>query len=149
MSNHYFQESERIITNDGEQLSLTIKTRKRVQKDKFVMMYLEDLSGVLKLNTKGDYKVLLALVSRAGYNTNEVRIQKDVKIEIAEETNLAYNSVNRAVVSLTQKNLIIRKVFQGKAIRGIYTLNPKYFFKGSDIERHNVLQTIFEYEIIK
>lgn len=148
MTKHYYEESERVITEDGEVKSITIKTRKRVQKDKFVMMYLEDLSGVLDLNTKGDYKVLLSLVSRAGYNTNEVRIQKDVKTEIAEETGLAYSSVNKAVVSLTRKKLIIRKVFQGKTIRGIYTLNPKYFFKGSDIERNNVLQAVIEYELI-
>lgn len=149
MSQNYYQESERIISEDGEQLSLTIKTRKKVHKDKFAMMYLEDLSGILDLNTKGEYKVLISLVQRAGYNTNEVRIHKDVKTEISEEIGLKFSSVNRAVVSLTKKGLIIRKIFQGKAIRGIYILNPKYFFKGSDIERFNVLQTVIEYQIVK
>ena len=148
MAKNYYEDVTRTIDKDtGEVVEIQQRVKRRVERDKFAMIYLKDISSILDLGTKGEYKVLLALLPRSNYNTNEVRIMKDVKTDIAKETNLSLNSVNKAVKNLNSKEIIIRKKHEGEEIRGVYILNPTYFFKGEDMERAKVFKMVLEYEI--
>jgi len=149
MQKNYYEEVVRTIDKDtGEVVEIQQTVKRKVEKDKFAMMYLKDISGILELNTKGEYKVMLSLVQRSHYNTNEVRIMKDVKLEIAEEVGLSYDSVRKSIINLTRKKIIVRKRdLQNNEVRGVYILNPNYFFKGEDVERSKIIKLVLEYEI--
>ena len=144
-----FEEVTRTIDkNSGEVFDIQHKTIKKLERDKFAMVYLKDISGIIGLNSKGEFKTLLALVARIAYDTNEVRIMLDVKEQIAKETELSLNSIDKAVVNLTAKKILLRKMSSlGKEMRGVYILNPKYFFKGEDLERAKIIQIVLQYEL--
>lgn len=143
----YEEITTNVDINSGQVIDIQHKVTKKLERDKFAMIYLKDISGIIGLNSKGEFRTLLALVARAAYNTNEIRVALDVKTDIAKETELSINSVDKAVVSLTTKKVLLRKKLNGKELRGVYILNPKYFFKGEDIERAKIIQIVFQYEL--
>lgn len=148
MGKNLFEEVKRTIDKDsGETVDIQYTFKKKVDRDKFAMMYLKDISGILKLETKAEYKTLISLVHRSSYNTNEVRTMIDVKQEIAKEGEISIDSVEKAIISLAKKNILIRKMSENKPVRGVYILNPSYFFKGEDLERAKVIQVVLEYVI--
>lgn len=144
---NYFESVETTIDEEGNVKELKKTVRRKVERDKFAMMYLKDISKLFEISTKGEYRVLIALVKRSSYNTNEVRVAKDVKEEIAEETGLAYSTVHQSVAKLSKSEIIIRKKKDGKEVRGVYILSPKYFFKGEEMERARVVKLVMEYSI--
>lgn len=121
--------------------------KKRIERNEFAMLYLKDLSQLLDISTKGEYKVLLAIVERANYNENSIRIGKDIKEEIAIETGLSFPTVDKSVTKLYKMGILLRKKHAGKEVRGAYLINPKYFFKGEELERAKLFKLILEYEI--
>ena len=116
---------------------------KKVDKEKFMMVYLESMGSILKINSPIEYKVLLTLWEMSEFETNRIILVKDIKKEIAERLGYVFKTVENAVSRLSKKNLLIKK---GTAI---YYLNPKYFFKGSEIARSNAFKVIFNFDINK
>lgn len=148
MGKNLFEEVTRSIDKDsGETVNIQHTIKKKVDRDKFAMVYLKDIGSILKLETKAEYKTLISLVYRASYNTNEVRAMLDVKQEISKECEISIDSVEKAIITLAKKNILVKKVSNGKPIRGVYILNPNYFFKGEDLERAKVVQIVLEYII--
>ena len=112
------------------------KTKEIVKyvKDKphFILVYLEDLSGLLKLDNLSDIKVLACIWEMSGIETGEVFLIKSRKEQIAEKTQLTYRVVEVSISRLAKKGLII-KGDEGRS--GLYYINPNYFWKGQEISR--------------
>ena len=74
---------------------------------------------------------------------NMITINKKLMCEIEKQTNLNTQSVRNIIVGLKKKELII----SDKDCRGVYYLNPKYFFKGNSNERLKCYTRTIEYQI--
>jgi hypothetical protein len=121
----------------------TIKTvvSKKVSREKFIKVYLEDISGILGITSQTEFKVLYKLWQLADWGTNQVLIYKEVKEQIGLEVGKSYSGVSNAVASLVKKG-ILKSVGRMK-----YMLNPKLFFKGEEIEKSSIIEAYMRYEI--
>lgn len=141
-SRKFIEHTEEII--DGETGELQKQVRrysKSIQKDRFMMVFLEDMTGMLSLDSAIEIRVLAQLWKRSEFDTNRIYIVKSVKAEIAEELNYKFASVQNTVSKLTKKNLLIREA------QSTYYLNPTYFFKGSDIARASSIDLHISYQL--
>jgi hypothetical protein len=138
---NYYEHITEVVNEDGEMEMLSRVVKRKVSRDKFIMLYLKDIRGILGLSSKAEFKVLLAICEISGYNTNEVILIKPIKEKIATITDLSYGGVSNAISNLRKKDILIRSA------SSTYVLNPKYFFKGEDRERANVIRLTYEYQI--
>ena len=76
-----------------------------------------------------------------GYNTNEVILIKSKKEEIAKKTGLSYNSVHNTISRLCKKGILLRRA------QSLYILNPKFAFKGEEVQRAKKLKLVLEYQL--
>lgn len=136
-------QSEVIVTNEeGELLKTTeLKTVRRVTKDKFMQVYLDDFASLMQINSGAEYKVVLWIGNEMGFNTNEIVLVKAIKERISVDTEINIRTINNTITSLTEKGILLSKS------RSIYTLNPKLFFKGSLEDRDICLKRVIEYKI--
>jgi hypothetical protein len=142
MSKNYYEQVESIIDHETGEVTEVKKTvKRRVARDKFIMLYLKDISSIIGLATKSEFKVLMSICNMAKYNSNEVILIKPKKEQIAEETGLNYDNVKNTISRLHKKEILIRTA------SSTYLLNPKYFFKGEETERAKALKLVFEYTL--
>lgn len=139
--NYYEQITEQIDKETGEVEIIERTVKRKVSKDKFIMLFLKDIRGIIDLSSKAEFKVLLAICEIVKYNSNEVILIKPVKEKIAEMSSVSYGSVQNAISKLRAKDILIRSA------SSTYILNPKYFFKGEDREKANVIKLTFEYQL--
>lgn len=139
--NYYEEVVQTIDTETGEVEVVERKVKRKVSREKFIMMFLSDIQGIIGLTSKSEFQVLLAITELVSFNTNEVILIKPVKMIIAEKTKLKYDSVKNTISRLHKKEILIRKA------SSTYVLNPKYFFKGEDTARSSVLKWTIEYVI--
>jgi len=137
----------------GEEVKLTeevdfrVKEVKTVEQERFMQVYLEDLSRVMNLTQMVEIKVLLWAWKNSSYNEsgstkgNEITIVSSHKEQMAEELGYAKKVVSNTVYGLAKKGLLIR------VARSRYVLNPKFFFKGKLKDRLRCMQYILEYRI--
>lgn len=138
------KEISSIVVNETTgQVIETIETEvvKVVTQDAFMQVYLEDNSGLFNIKNNSELQVLLQLWKRSVFDTNEVIIVKQIKIEIANAIGTKLQNVNNTISSLKKKKLLISKA------RGVYFLNPKYFFKGYKENRPKVIKLVQKYII--
>jgi hypothetical protein len=138
---NYYEQITEVVNEDGEIEMLSRVVKRKVSRDKFIMLYLKDIRGILGLSSKAEFKVLLSICEMVGYNTNEIILIKPIKEKIAAATDLSYGGVSNAISNLRKKDVLIRSA------SSTYVLNPKYFFKGEDRERANVVKLTYEYQI--
>lgn len=127
-------------TDDGEVIRQEIDIYKIVSgKDSFMRVFLEDISGCLKITRADDFKVLLSLWKRSEWNTGRVVIIRSIKDQIAKEIGDGKSGqvVSNSIARLHKLNILIRED------TGIYYLNPDYFFKGYDTEIGKTKEYIF------
>lgn len=137
-----YEEVTQVLDNTtGEVLEERKMYKRQVEKEKFMLVYLESISGILRISSPIEYKVLLALWEMSEFETNRVILVKPIKESIAEKLNYGFKTVENAISRLAKKELLIKKG------AGIYFLNPKYFFKGSEIARSNAIKVIFEFSL--
>lgn len=147
-------ESQTVVdSNTGEVLDTTTKSTHKIEEykkckpDEFVMVYLQDLSGFLKLENATQIKLLSFIWKEVGYNnpeTNEgnvIAILKDDKERWANILDVSVRTIDNALAALTKKKLLLSEA------RGKYSLNPKYYFKGSTKDRAKVLEMKITYQI--
>jgi len=138
---NYYEQITEVVNEDGEMEVLSRVVKRKVSRDKFILMYLKDIRGILGLSSKAEFKVLLAICELVRYNTNEVILIKPIKEKIADMSDLSYGGVQNAISQLRKKDVLIRSA------SSTYILNPKYFFKGEDKERTNVIKLTYEYQL--
>ena len=138
----FYEEVEQIVDHKTGEITEEKRVYKRqVEKEKFMMVYLESLSGILRINSPIEYKVLLALWEMSEFETNRVILVKPIKESLARKLNYGFKTVENSISRLAKKDLLVKKG------AGIYFLNPKYFFKGSEIARSNAIKVIFDFSI--
>mgnify|MGYP003408979101 FL=1 len=113
---------------------------KNVPYDKFIKIYLEDFSGFLNIG-KGEIRVLSYCWQISEYNTGRIYLVKKVKEEMSAEVKIKIESIDNIIYKLVRKNLLIS---EGTSV---YRLNPKFFWKGDEAERCNVLQVVINYNL--
>lgn len=115
--------------------------QRRVSSNRFIMVYLDDMASVLGLSKGAEYKVLMWLWERAEFDTNKIVVVKAIKKEMESDLDVAYRTIVNSITSLTRKGLLLNPD------RSVYYLNPKYFFKGSEMARRKQIRVLIEYNL--
>ena len=145
MGTKVFEQSNLITDlNTGEVIKSEHIIKRQIDRESFIQVYLEDLSGLFQIETKTELKLIGILWRESEYKSkhiegNRVIIVKGLKQEWAEEIGVNPQTISNTITSLAKKNLIIQKD------RTIYYLNPKYFFKGALNDRNSTIKTVLEY----
>ena len=74
---------------------------------------------------------------------NMVSYNAVLKESIQRKTGLKEGTIKNALNSLVRKNMLLKP----EGIRGVYYLNPKYFFKGKLTERTKLIKRNIEYQL--
>lgn len=139
--NYYEEVTQTLDKETGELESVQRTVKRKVARDQFVMFFFKDIQGLIDLSSKAEFKVLLSICEMVGYNTNEVILIKSKKEEMAKKTGLSYNSVHNTISRLCKKGILLRQA------QSLYILNPKFAFKGEEIQRAKCLKLVLEYQI--
>lgn len=140
MGKTIYSETNRLITADGEIVTVELKTVRKVTKEKFLQVYLEDFASLMSINEGVEYKIILWIGKHMNYETNEMILVKANKETMSNDIGANIRTVNNAIGALTKKKILISED------RSIFTLNPKLFFKGSVEQRQTLIRTV-EYQI--
>ncbi len=139
--NYYEEVTQTIDKETGELESVQRTVKRKVSRDQFVMFFFKDIQGLIDLSSRAEFKVLFSICEMVGYNTNEVILIKSKKEIIAKQTGLSYNSVHNTISRLCKKGILLRQA------QALYILNPKFAFKGEEIQRAKKLKLILEYQL--
>lgn len=74
---------------------------------------------------------------------NRISCDKQFRDIVHNKTNLAESTIKAAIADLVKKNMLIKD----KDYKGVYYLNPDYFFKGKLSDRNKIIKQITEYII--
>lgn len=130
-----------VVDESGTVLRHEKRFVQTVKQEEFIKFYLEDMSGLMKINGIVEMKVLMWLFKLTGWNNEEVVLDKSKKKLIAEYAEVKIQSISDALTRLVKKELLL------KGERLYYKLNPEYFFKGEDSVRENIMKVHIEYNI--
>ena len=138
-----------IVKEEDVIVSETLEYIKTVKKDEFIQIYLEDMSGLLKINTKSELHVLAWLWKLSSFVPNEstiigniVNTGKIVRDIISKNTGFTDGSIKNIIGQLVKKKLLITSDYKAS-----YYLNPKYFFKGDLKQRVKCFKLSLKYNI--
>jgi len=134
----------------GEVLSGEIKRIKKCSAEEFCQLYLKDNAEFYQLS-QAEHCVLAVCMYLSTYYDkkkstligNVVNCNSLFIDEAKKRTGLKESTIRNSIVSLSKKNMIIKD----SKHRGVYFLNPEYFFKGSISDRTTVIKNIIEYQI--
>lgn len=135
--------------SEGVLINRDLTTLKDVKGDEFIQVYLTDMSGMMNITSKGELRVLLHFWKYSTYVTddqigNMVTINSRIMADISKEMDVNVQSVRNIVVGLKKKGLIIAD----NSCRGVYYLNPQYFFKGYSSDRLKCFSRTVKYNIV-
>jgi len=126
----------------GEQEVAYQEFSRSVKRENFIQAYVEGISGLLKIDSKVDIRVLISLWKYAEWNTNRLIIVKTIKEEIAKELEYRnYRIIDNSIGRLVKSGTLIKRA------RSEYYLNPNFFFRGTSVERLRATQFIFTLNI--
>lgn len=141
---------ENIKVNDsGELISAEQTIIKKVNAEEFVQLYLRDNEEYYNLS-KAESNILgICWLMSAYYKDesldlpgNKITFDKVFKDVVERRTGLKSSTVYNTMASLVRKKMLLKR----KGEKGIYYLNPKYFFKGSLTDRTKAVKRIIEYQ---
>lgn len=137
-----YEEVKTVVSEDGETISAEITTIKKVSKETFLQVYLDDFMSLMKIKEGSEYKIVLWIGKNMNFDTNEIALIKAIKERMAIDIGTNIRTIDNSVSSLVAKKILTQKG------RGLFILNPKLFFKGSLDSRNNLLKLIrkVEYE---
>ena len=151
MSKHNRINKTTVINQEGEILSETQEITQifttKVSAEKFMQVYLNDLSGLFQLNNTTEIKLLTLMWRDSEYNAensdigNKILTIKDTKEMWAKEMDSSLGTINNTITKLASKGLLISK----PKARSVYYLNPQYFFKGNSKDLPKVKQVLMQY----
>ena len=144
-------EKQEIKVNEwGEIVSADITTIKKVSAEQFVQVYLQDNEEFYKLSKAESNILSICWLTSAYYNDadldypgNKVVYNSELRDKIIIKTGLKESTIKNGMASLTKKSMLIKDPNH----RGIYYLNPKFFFKGKLSDRTKVIKHMIEYYI--
>jgi hypothetical protein len=124
----------------GENMMTKRTIVRNVPYDKFVKIYLEDFAGIFDIG-RGEIKVLSHCWKITEYNTGRIYLVKTVKEEMSKEISIKLESIDNIIYKLVKKKLLLS---EGTSV---YRLNPKYFWKGEETARAEVLEIVVRYKL--
>ena len=134
----------------GEVIGGEIKRIKKCNAEEFCQLYLKDNAEFYKLSQAEHNVLAVCMYLSTYYDSDKSKLVGNVVTcnslfidEAIKRTGLKESSIRNSLVSLVKKEMIIKD----KQHRGIYYLNPKYFFKGAINERTKVIRNITEYQL--
>lgn len=142
-----------VDSETGEVLDSTVRTNLKIEayrkcnKDEFIMIYLQDISGFLRIDNGTQIKLLAILWKEVNYNNSEtnngnvITALLDDKKRWAEYLNVTTRTIDNTISALVKKQLLLPEA------RGKYKLNPQYFFKGSSKDRMKMLDLRINYDV--
>lgn len=137
------------IDEDGKVVSADITIIKKVSPEQFTQIYLQDNEEFFKLS-KAESNVLAVCWHYSIYYEddsdllgNKVIYNTDLRDKIIEKTSLKEGTIKNTMGSLVKKKMLIKDLDH----RGIYYLNPQYFFKGKISKRTQVINKYTQYQI--
>lgn len=136
------KQTNEINQETGKVTTVRQEFTKVVERDKFIQVYLEDISGLLQVDSKVYLKILIEIWKQAQYNENRVILIKPIKQDIADSVKCSIKTVNNGVTELVKLKLLLRQD------KSVYYLNPKLFFKGSHDKRVKCIQSMVNYKLI-
>jgi hypothetical protein len=101
---------------------------------------LEDFAGIFDIG-RGEIKVLSHCWKITEYNTGRIYLVKTVKEEMSKEISIKLESIDNIIYKLVKKKLLLS---EGTSV---YRLNPKYFWKGEETARAEVLEIVVRYKL--
>jgi hypothetical protein len=127
-----------------------IETTKHVTHDEFIQVYLQDITGLMGIASKGEFFVTLWLWKMSSFlgkdSTsnfgNMVTVGEAARDIIRQETGLTLGTIKNIIAGLVQKGIILKTKY-----RATYYLNPKYFFKGDLKARAQAYKRVQNYVI--
>ena len=134
----------------GEVVSGEIKRIKKCSAEEFCQLYLKDNAEFYKLS-QAEHSILAVCMYLSTYYDKEkstvignvVTCNSLFIDEVKGRTGLKESTIRNSLVTLSKKRMIIKDTKH----RGVYFLNPEYFFKGSISDRTKVIKNIIEYQI--
>ena len=146
-------EKQEIKVNEwGEIISAEVTTIKKVSAEQFMQVYLQDNEEFYKLSKAESNILSVCWLMSTYYNDreldypgNKVVYNSELRDRIIIKTGLKESTIKNGMSSLTKKEMLIKDPDH----RGIYYLNPKYFFKGKLSDRTKVIKHLTEYQLNK
>ena len=116
--------------------------------DEFIQVYLNDMKGLMDINSCSEFKVLMWMWKMSDFLDekqfgNAIGISGLLFNRLKKECNIKDQTVRNTISSLAKKGLLIKD----DNIRGTYYLNPKFFFKGALSDRTKCLTSVIQYKI--
>lgn len=129
--------TERQIINPETGELTTIETSKtfttKITEDQFYMTFINFVSPMFDLKPERAKDLLIWMLKHAEYNTGVVQMPAATRKQIVEELGMANNSITNYLKTLKDKKLI-------SGSNGVFTINPKIFWKGELAARKQLLK---------
>lgn len=129
--------TEKQVINPETGEITTIETSKsfttKITEDQFYMTFVNFLSPIYDLKPERAKDLLIWMLQHAEFNTGVVSMPTAVRKQIVEELKMANNSITNYLKTLKDKKLI-------SGGNGVFTINPKIFWKGELAARKQLLK---------
>jgi len=140
-SNHLHEyHKETWNEESGELTAVRREIVKKVQKEKFGIVYLETVLQLLGIKSATHLRVMISLWSISEMDTNRIILVKSIKQELAEKTGYKIGTIQNSISFLSRKKILIHKD------TSVYILNPKYFFRGNEMARAKTVELLLKIE---
>jgi DNA-binding MarR family transcriptional regulator len=129
----HVEEKHDVQTGELLTISKTFSV-KAAKSEEFFFTFLSALNAMSDLSSASDIKILAIFCSIAEYNTGKVVLSKDKRSEIAKKLKVTLQAITNSISRLKKAGLICGN-------RGVYEINPQYFWKGTTNEREKLLKS--------
>lgn len=138
------------LSEGGVIESAEITTLKKVKAEEFCQIYLRNNDDFYNLS-KAESNVLAVCWLHSIYYEdpefncpgNKVTFDGQFKQVVKDKTKLSDGTIKNTMKSLVNKRMLIKD----QKFRGVYYLNPNYFFKGRISERTKLITKVINYQI--
>lgn len=136
-TNNYFDnETGELIKSDTD-----VKHDKIIVsgREEFAVVYSSVISATegLPPSTKA---LLIHISLKASVDSNEITLVKPVLEKLSKESSMSTSAIKKAISQLVEKNILIR------IGSGLYRVNPKYYWRGSQANRNKTMKYVLEVE---
>lgn len=132
-----------IVMNQEGELQEAKYIKKEVRStSEFIQLYFEHVSTLAKL-PRIEYSTLMCIIKHISWKDNDFQMGSKTMQEIVECSGLKVGSIHNALSRLTKRNILQR------VKHGWYKLNPKIFWKGSELDRQKQFTLVYEWNIVE
>lgn len=130
--------TEQIVNEQtGEVVKVTTSKTYTIKSstEEFYMTFISSCASLFKLKSPTDLKLTIKLCMLAEYNTGKVYLATEVRQEICKELGIVTQQLTNSLKSLKDKEII-------EGGKGVFTLNPLIFWKGTSNERSKIMKDL-------